>query len=462
MTLSLRLTIVLPLALLAVVMAVLSSMTILNTLETGLISSLTAHLRSSFLLIGQNVGYSERSERETPAASSDSITTIVAVFGPDGTRISPDAAEVPRAFRDLPPSADAVNPPRTFREHSIVGLVFAAAGQGYQDPGPSSTAILMTTRMARRTYAEVQSRTLILSVIAVGLIVSLSYVVSTHLQRRIEELRRKVTRESRDGEPAGGEGKGSDVLDQLGADVLGAQEHIVNAQKEIGRLQIVRSQFLANVSHEVRTPLFSLKGFLETLLDGGIEDAEVNRAFVGKALHHAQRIDSLLRDLIDIARIESGEMRMSFRYFSLSHLIDPVREDYEDLALRRKQTFIVRIPSEKLEVLGDKERLRQALSNLLENAMKYSPEGSTVTLEARSEGQQATLSVTDNGPGIPPEHTDRIFERFYRIDADRSRELGGTGLGLAIVKHIVEAHGSAVRVTSQKGRGTSFSFTLKT
>jgi two-component system phosphate regulon sensor histidine kinase PhoR len=218
---------------------------------------------------------------------------------------------------------------------------------------------------------------------------------------------------------------------------------------------------MANVSHEVRTPLFSLKGFLETLLDGGIDDPEVNRPFLEKSLHHAQRIDNLLRDLIDISRIESGEMRMSFRYFALSSLLEQIQRDHADAAANRLQILRIEVDDPSVEVLGDRERLRQALSNLVENAMKYSPEKSTVTIGVERRADRVRLTVKDNGPGIAAEHVPRIFERFYRVDPDRSRELGGTGLGLAIVKHIVEAHGSEIEVTTQAGNGSAFSFQLK-
>jgi two-component system phosphate regulon sensor histidine kinase PhoR len=231
--------------------------------------------------------------------------------------------------------------------------------------------------------------------------------------------------------------------------------------EQLRRLERVRSEFLGNVSHELRTPIFSLKGFLETLLDGAIDDRNVNRSFVEKAYHHASRLDALLSDLIEISRIESGDMKMSFRYFDAVELLRQLASEYADETAKKEQR--IRIVPERGEVLvfGDKERLRQALGNLIDNAIKYCPTGAKIELQAVEMDGKVEIVVEDDGPGIEQEHLPRIFERFYRVDKNRSREVGGTGLGLAIVKHIVEAHGSKISVTSEVGKGTRFTFSLK-
>jgi two-component system phosphate regulon sensor histidine kinase PhoR len=231
--------------------------------------------------------------------------------------------------------------------------------------------------------------------------------------------------------------------------------------EQLKKLERVRSEFLGNVSHELRTPIFSLKGFLETLMDGAIDDPQVNRAFIQRAYAHATRLDTLLADLIEISRIESGEMRMSFRYFDVAEFLSQVREDYVDDAEKKKQSLALELPSREISVYGDKERLRQALGNILDNAVKYTQGGTTIILRAEERDGMVEISVKDNGPGIPAEHLPRIFERFYRVDKNRSRDVGGTGLGLAIVKHIVEAHGGKIHVASEVGKGTKFWFELK-
>jgi two-component system phosphate regulon sensor histidine kinase PhoR len=235
--------------------------------------------------------------------------------------------------------------------------------------------------------------------------------------------------------------------------------------KDISRMQKleqVRSEFLGNVSHELRTPIFSIQGFLETLLDGAIDDPAVNREFLERAHRQATRLNSLLNDLIDISRIESGDMKMSFRYFAIAELLEPAVEEVREHAQKKNIALTCKIIPAVKEVYGDRERLRQVLINLMDNAVKYTEEGGNVECRASFQGDRCLIEVEDNGSGIGEEHVARIFERFYRVDHDRSRDAGGTGLGLAIVKHIVEAHGSRVSVRSSVGKGSTFSFTLKT
>jgi two-component system, OmpR family, phosphate regulon sensor histidine kinase PhoR len=231
--------------------------------------------------------------------------------------------------------------------------------------------------------------------------------------------------------------------------------------EQLKKLERVRSEFLGNVSHELRTPIFSLKGFLETLLEGAVNDPAVNLKFVQKAYNHANRLDSLLSDLIEISRIESGEMKMSFRYFDLSAFVHQVVQDSADQAAKREQRLEVVTPPHEVPVLGDRDRLKLAAANIIDNAIKYSQAGALIVVRIIEAEHAATLSISDNGPGIEHEHLPRIFERFYRVDKNRSRDVGGTGLGLAIVKHIVEAHGSKIIVTSDVGKGTTFAFDLK-
>jgi two-component system, OmpR family, phosphate regulon sensor histidine kinase PhoR len=243
----------------------------------------------------------------------------------------------------------------------------------------------------------------------------------------------------------------NELVDKLKADIV-----------ELKKLQRARSEFLGNVSHELRTPIFTLQGYLETLLNGAVDDPAVNRLFIEKASTHAARLNVLLNDLIDISRIESGEMKMSFRYFRINEFLELVVNDFQQAALQRRVVLRLQMKTgEEAEVFGDKERLRGVLSNLIDNAIKYNKEGGEVLVSTEPEEGKTRFVVADTGTGIAEEHLTRIFERFYRIDKDRSREIGGTGLGLAIVKHIVEAHGSKVEVHSAVGKGTSFSFTLK-
>lgn len=226
------------------------------------------------------------------------------------------------------------------------------------------------------------------------------------------------------------------------------------------RLQMMRSQFLANVSHELRTPIFSIQGYIETLLNGALSDPKVNKHFLEKANNHTVSLSNLLNDLIDISMIESGEMRMSFRYFDIVSFIKNIINELYHMA-EEKNIKLVFIPAqETLDVFGDKEKLKQVFINLLQNAIKYTDKGE-VEILLENEKKFVNVMIKDTGIGIPEEDLNRIFERFYRVDKARSRAVGGTGLGLAIVKHIIEAHNSKIIVQSKLGEGSQFSFKLK-
>lgn len=312
-----------------------------------------------------------------------------------------------------------------------------------------------------RVMYEIRFRIVIASIIILVMVIIVSQLVSSRLTRPLVEitemvneikagnLDQKLPVRSRD-EIGRLAGLINEMTDKLKADI-----------EQLKKLERVRTEFLGNVSHELRTPIFSLKGFLETLLEGALDDPAVNKTFVEKAYHHANRLDILLSDLIEISRIESGEMKMSFRYFDCVAILKSLSVDFSDSATKKSQRLVIEAPDTEVLVLGDKERLRQALGNIVDNAIKYSAEGATTTISLRESDHSVTLSVSDTGSGIEEVHLSRIFERFYRVDKTRSRDVGGTGLGLAIVKHIIEAHGSKISVVSEVGKGTRFSFDLK-
>ena len=249
-------------------------------------------------------------------------------------------------------------------------------------------------------------------------------------------------------------------LRQIAASINRLAERASKDIEEMQRLERVRSEFIANVSHELRTPIFSVQGYLETLLDGAMDDPNVSMQFLEKAYHNAMRLNALLNDLIDISRIESGELKFSFRYLDINELIHELVQTMQIRAEQRSVHVELQLTSQAV-VYGDKERLTQVLTNLIDNAIKYNVEGGTVTISTTSAKKGVTVSIRDTGIGIPAEHLERIFERFYRVDKDRSRAVGGTGLGLAIVKHILEAHDAEPRISSESGKGTRIEFTLR-
>lgn len=226
------------------------------------------------------------------------------------------------------------------------------------------------------------------------------------------------------------------------------------------RLERMRTEFLANVSHELRTPIFTIQGFLETLLDGAIDDKKVNRSFLEKANTHTINLSHLLNDLIDISMIESGEMKMSYRYFKINAYLEEIVEEFIPRA-DAKGLEIRFTPSEKnSSVFGDKIKIQQVITNLIQNAIRYTEKGS-IDVYVIDAGREVRVVIKDTGIGIPEKDLSRVFERFYRVDKARNKADGGTGLGLAISKHIIEAHSSKIEVKSTPGSGSEFSFTLK-
>jgi two-component system phosphate regulon sensor histidine kinase PhoR len=227
----------------------------------------------------------------------------------------------------------------------------------------------------------------------------------------------------------------------------------------IMRLENLRKEFVANVSHELRTPLTSIQGFAETLLSGALSDSKNNREFVETIDQQAGRLTRLVDDLLDLSAIESGRKKPQAADIPLAALAKEVAAQLQPQAQKRSVAIVLEIP-ESFSVKADRDQLRQVLINLFDNAIKFNRPQGSVTVSARQEGSSATISVRDTGMGIPEADLPRIFERFYRVDKARSRELGGTGLGLAIVKHIVEAHGGSVRAESAPQQGTVFHIVL--
>ncbi len=229
---------------------------------------------------------------------------------------------------------------------------------------------------------------------------------------------------------------------------------------ELRHLEMVRREFVANVSHELKTPLTAIRGFIETILDDHEGDDATKRRFLERALDQSLRISALVNDLLVLSRVESErEMLETVSLDLRDPLAESARRVFPDLS-GRNLNFETELPEERVPVIGDEEALRQAVDNLLDNAFKYTPDGGTVRLALKVEADSAVIRVSDTGIGIDVLHQARIFERFYRVDKARSRELGGTGLGLSIVKHIVEAHRGSVSVSSVAGDGCTFRIEL--
>lgn len=227
------------------------------------------------------------------------------------------------------------------------------------------------------------------------------------------------------------------------------------------QLESTRQEFVANVSHELRTPLSVIKGCAETMLDTPADEPGQRVRLLGMIDRHADRLTFLIDDLLTISQLESGRSILNRQRLCLREAAQHGLDDLAARAQERRVTLVNEVPAE-LQAFADADRLQQVFSNLIENAIKYGRADGRVIIAARPLESALEISVQDDGPGIPPELCDRVFERFYRADKARTREAGGTGLGLAIVKHIVQAHGGQVRLESAQGQSTTFFFTLPT
>lgn len=242
------------------------------------------------------------------------------------------------------------------------------------------------------------------------------------------------------------------------------QEYAAVKQEEIDKLkklETFRREFLADVSHELKTPLFAAQGFVLTLLDGAAKDESVREKFLRKAAKSLGGMEMIIEDLFTISQMESGQIRMNFVTFDICQVAREALEQFEAKASKRNISLKLHDDSGEMMVYGDPKRIGQALTNLFSNAIKYNKDGGNVEAYFTEKKKTLAISVRDNGIGIPTQDIGRIFERFYRVDKSRSKDKGGSGLGLAIVKHILEAHSSRISVTSVVGEGSTFTFTLK-
>jgi two-component system, OmpR family, phosphate regulon sensor histidine kinase PhoR len=229
---------------------------------------------------------------------------------------------------------------------------------------------------------------------------------------------------------------------------------------ELKKLEAFRKEFIADVSHELKTPIFAAQGFVHTLLDGAVNDKAVRTKFLKKAAKSLDGLDMLVQDLLTLSQIETGQIKMHFETIDLYQLTEEVFEQFENRAEKKDVKLRIHSSSRRVFVFADWQRISQVMTNLISNAIKHSHDGGEVVVSFEVGKKNVTTIVKDTGEGIPLEHQSRIFERFYRVDKSRSREKGGTGLGLAIVKHILEGHNSKADVESTPGKGSSFRFKL--
>lgn len=256
----------------------------------------------------------------------------------------------------------------------------------------------------------------------------------------------------------------SEKLNETGEKLEKTFQELQREQSEMEKLERIRKDFVINVSHELRTPLASIQGYTDTLLDGALHDPEHNMRFLGIIKQNAERLGRLTADLLTLSRIELKTQKFQFAGYYINVLLRQNAESMQPLADKKQVEIVIEPAPADTEVFGDSEAVHQILSNLMDNALKYTPAGNKIYVGAHalegSNPEKVEIYVRDTGIGIPEQELPRLFERFYRVDKARSRELGGTGLGLAIVKHLARAQGGEARVESVLNQGSTFIFTL--
>lgn len=251
-------------------------------------------------------------------------------------------------------------------------------------------------------------------------------------------------------------------LEEVGEEVLQWADQRKAEMDLLVKNEAFRKEFLQNLAHEFKTPVFAIQGYLETLISGAMDNPEVSKKFLNNAYHNTERLINLISDLDEITKLESGKQQMHFQHFVIQDLVIEVF----DALMIKTQTKNIKCSIKKgceqpITVYADKEKIRQVIINLVDNAIKYGNQDGHVEASVyKTDKENVLFEISDDGIGIAEEHLSRIFERFYRTDYGRSRNIGGTGLGLAICKHIIEAHGQLIHVRSTPGVGTTFGFTL--
>lgn len=251
-------------------------------------------------------------------------------------------------------------------------------------------------------------------------------------------------------------------LNRIREEIIDFAEKKQREIEELKKLETFRREFLADVSHELKTPIFAAQGFVHTLIDGAMDDITVRDKFLNKAANSLDGLNMLVQDLITISQLEIGEIKMHAQSFDLLKLTEDIFDQLEEsAAVRGTRLRFYKYNPKSCYVQADKMRIGQVMTNLIVNAIKYGKDNGVVMVKFVIENDEVDVSVKDDGPGIEQKHLSRIFERFYRVEKSRAKDRGGTGLGLAIVKHIVEAHNSKMIVDSVMGEGTNFIFRLK-
>ncbi len=326
-----------------------------------------------------------------------------------------------------------------------------------------SAVIIILIEFLLDTYIEDRVLVLFLSLVLLGtfMFIMSRYLVRRFLYSKIRMLYKTIHDTQFIDREFVDKVKSIDILDEAEKEVREWSEGRGSLIMQMKRQEEYRKEFIGNVSHELKTPIFNIQGYILTLLDGGLEDENINRSYLERTEKSINRMIGIVKDLESISKLEYGELKLIPERFNIIESINEVVETQEMRAQKHKVNLVFpQANSIPKYVEADKKEIFQAMVNLVVNSIKYGKRGGETHIEVMDMGDKLLIEFRDNGIGIEQDNLPRIFERFYRVDKSRSRNMGGSGLGLAIVKHIIDAHDQNINVSSTYGEGTSFTFTL--
>jgi two-component system phosphate regulon sensor histidine kinase PhoR len=324
-----------------------------------------------------------------------------------------------------------------------------------------TAVVLLAINSVPNAFSSINNIVIVAMVVFIVSFVSTWVIIEVFIYRKIKSIHETLNkfRTQKDVIETTGNGE---LLNDIVKEVETWAQQRKDEIEKLNKLEVYRREFLGNVSHELKTPVFNIQGYLTTLIDGGMDDPSINKDYLIRAERNVERMIFIVEDLQAITQLETGELVLEKERFDLIALIKEVFEAQELKANEKKISLtLLNDPEKPVFVYADKFRIRQVLTNLVVNSVTYGKDGGETRIKLSDTGKNIQIEVSDNGIGIAKEHLPRLFERFYRVDKSRSREQGGTGLGLAIVKHIIEAHDQKINVMSTEGSGSVFAFMLE-
>jgi len=441
-----------------------------NVAQENYIQNLTGQLADKARMLGVNLGAAETLDGEhvrRMAAAAGGRITLVRSDGKVLVDSEADAAGMEN-HRTRPELVQAFRGGRgsDIRQSATIGVSFLYVAVPVQG-GASAIRVAFPLSEINRQVSQIRGKILVSTALAFLPAILIAAWLSRIISRRLAkimahagELARGNFRARLDETDSSEFGQLSLTLNETAENLEQTVAQLQFEHAELEKLERIRKDFVINVSHELRTPLASIQGYTETLIDGAIADPDYNMRFLGIIRHNAERLARLTEDLLTLSRVEQKRQKFEFDIHPANALIHDAFEMMRPIAEKNRIELAEERAPEDTVVCADSEAVSQILSNLMENAIKYTPAGGRIAVGVAARGAMVEFFVRDTGIGIPEEDLPRLFERFYRVDKARSRELGGTGLGLSIVKHLVAAHNGTIRVESRIREGSTFSFTL--